>query len=304
MDSYWALMFFLALASAGAAAWHPVAIGTMAEQMPTRRAFALGLHFVGGSFMEVLAPVVAGILLVYLDWQSVLVITATPAMVMGIVFLRLHKSIRLSPHGRMSVSDLKAQAQLVRKSTSLASLGILGLHNMALMGMWSMLPLYLVEERDISPSGAGVLFAVMVLSGSLGAVLIGRLIDSHNRKPLTLSALIAGAISPLLIFWAPNMPVLVAAMMLAGLAIMGLIPALVAIALSIVGGRQMVMIGLIMAAGDIVAALGAVLAGLAGEVDLRLSLGLVSTITLCTTLLVAVHPLTPAVQKEEVAPAM
>ena len=304
IPSYWILLLFLALAASGAAAWHPVAIGTLAEQMPSRRAYALGVHFVGGSFMEVLAPIVAGFFLVYMDWRSVLQITVIPGLIMGVIFLRLHRWIPPSPIERMSLKDLKAQARLVRESTSLASLGILGLHNMALMGLWSMTPLYLVEERQLSHSGAGTLFAVMVLSGSLGAVLIGRLIDRHSRKTITLSVLVAGALSPLLILWAPNLLLLVAAMMVAGFAIMGLLPALIAIVLSIVGGRQMVMIGLIMAAGEIVGALGAVLAGLAGETDLRLSLVLVAAFILFATLLVAVHPLAPAVHESQAAEAV
>jgi MFS family permease len=299
MPSYWILLFFLALASSGAAAWHPIALGTMAEYMPNRRAYALGVHFIGGSFMEVLAPLVAGFLLVYMDWRSVMQIITIPALLMGVAFLRLHHLIPPSPIGHMSLKDLKAQARLVGQSNSLVSLGILGLHNMALMGLWSMTPLYLVEERGISPGGSGALFSIMVLSGSLGAVLIGRLIDRYNRKAVALSVLIAGALSPLLILWAPNLPVLVVGLIVAGFAIMGLVPALIAIALSIVGGRQMVMIGLIMAAGEIIGALGAVLAGLVGETDLRLSLALVTVFAVCATLLVAVHPFTSAVHEGE-----
>ena len=300
-SSYWILLLFIALASSGAAAWHPVAMGTLAEQMPSRRAFALGVHYVGGSFMEVVAPIVAGVLLVFLDWRSVMQITVIPALIMGCIFLRLRHWIRPPSNGQMSLKDLKAQARLVWGSASLASMGILGLYNMALMGLWSMTPLYLVEERGFSPSAAGALFSLMVLSGSLGAVLIGRLIDRHSEKTITLLVLVAGAISPLLVMWAPNLPVLIAALMLAGLAIMGLVPALIAIVLSIVGGRQMVMIGLLMGAGEIVGALGALLAGFAGETDLRLSLAVVSAIALCNILLVAMHPFTPAVQKSNAA---
>ncbi len=40
--SYWVLLVFIALAASGAAAWHPVAMGTLAEHLPSRRAFALG----------------------------------------------------------------------------------------------------------------------------------------------------------------------------------------------------------------------------------------------------------------------
>ena len=297
--SYWVLLVFIALAASGAAAWHPVAMGTLTEHMPSRPAFALGVHYVGGSFMEVLAPIVAGLLLAFMDWRSVMQITIVPALVMGVLFLRVHHRIRPPAIGSMSLGDLRTQARLVRKPASLAALGILGLYNMALMGLWSMTPLYLVEERGISSSAAGALFSVMVLGGSLGAVLIGRLTDKRSRKTTTLAVLVAGTISPLIILWAPNLPILIAALMLAGLAIMGLLPALIATVLSIVGGRQMVMIGLIMGVGEVIGALGAVLAGLAGETDLRLSLIFVAAIALCSTLLAAIHPFTSAAQGNE-----
>jgi len=291
--SYIALLVFVALAASGAAAWHPVAMGTMAERMPGQRAMALAVHYVGGSFMEVLAPIVAGVLLVFMDWRSVIQITVVPAVIMGVLFLRLHRRILPPTMGSVSLQDLKTQARLVWKSASLAALGILGLHSMAMVGLWSMTPLYLVEERELSSSVAGMLFSIMVLAGSLGAVLLGRLLDKHDRKTMTVAALVVGATSPLLILWAPTLPVMIAALMLAGFVIMGLLPALIATALSIVGGRQMVMIGLIMGTGEVVGALGALLAGVAGEADLRLSLVVVSIMALGSALIASMHSFAP-----------
>ena len=292
-------LVFVAVASSGAAAWHPVAMGPLVERMPGRRAVALGVHYVGGSFMEVLAPIVAGVLLVFMDWRNVIQITVVPALIMGVFFLRLQYWIRPPTMGSMSLRDLKAQARLVWRPASLAGLGILGLHNMAMMGLWSMSPLYLVEERELSSSIAGVLFSAMVLAGSLGAVFLGRLLDKPGQKAMTVALLLLGATSPLLILWAPTTPVLIAALMLAGLVIMGLLPALIATVLSIVGGRQMVMIGLIMGAGELVGALGALLAGVAGETDLRLSLVVVSIMALSSALLASMHLFAPAAAKHE-----
>jgi MFS family permease len=170
---------------------------------------------------------------------------------------------------------------------------------MAMEGLWSMMPLYLVEERELSSSVAGMLFSVMVLAGSLGAVLLSRLLGKRDRKILTVSALLVGAASPLLVLWAPTVPIVIAALMLAGFVVMGLLPALIATVLSIVGGRQMVMIGLIMGAGEAVGALGALLAGVAGENDLRLSLVVVSIIALGSALLASMHPFTPAVSEHD-----
>jgi MFS transporter, FSR family, fosmidomycin resistance protein len=301
MQSYWALLVFIALAASGAAAWHPVAMGALAERMPGRRALALGVHYAGGSLVEVLAPIVAGLLLAVMDWRSVMQFTVAPALIMGGLFLRLHHRIRPPVMGSLSPRDLRDEARLIRRPASLAALGILGLYSMALMGMWSMTPLYLVEVRELSSGAAGALFSAMVLAGSLGAVLLGRLADTRNRKTVTLAVLGTGVASPLLILWVPTLPLLVVALMLAGVAIMGLTPALIAMVLSIVGGRQMVMIGLIMGADEIVGALGAVVAGLAGEIDLRLSLVVVAAITLASALLASMHPFASAVPQPEAA---
>ena len=288
------LLVFVALASAGAAAWHPVAMGTLAERMPGRRAMALAVHYVGGSFMEVLAPLIAGVLLVFMDWRSVIQITVVPALIMGVLFLRLHRWIRPPISGSMSPRDLRTQIKLVWSPSSLAGLGILGFHSMAMEGLWSMTPLYLVEERGFSSNLAGVLFSLMVLAGSLGAFVIGRLVDKDDRKATILIVLVTASVSPLLILWAPNTPLLIGALVLAGFVIMGLLPALIATVLGIVGGRQMVMIGLIMGTGDAVGGLGALLAGVAGETDLRLSLVAVSIMALGGVLLASMHSFAPA----------
>jgi MFS family permease len=292
---YLALLVFVALASSGAASWHPVAMGTLVEHMPGRRGVALAVHYVGGSIMEILAPIVAGLLLAVMDWRSVVQITVIPALIMGVLFLRLHRWIRPPTMGSVSLKDMRAQVGLVWKPASMAGLGILGLHSMAMVGLWSMTPLYLIEERGLSSGMAGVLFSIMVLAGSLGAVILGRLSDRRDRKIMTVAVLVVGATSPLLILWSPTLPVLIAALMLAGLVIMGLLPTLIATVLSIVGGRQMVMIGLIMGTGEVVGAMGALLAGAAGETDLRLSLVVVSVIGISNALLASIHPFTPAV---------
>ncbi len=300
---YLALLVFVALASSGAASWHPVAMGTLVEHMPGRRGVALAVHFVGGSIMEVLAPIVAGLLLVVMDWRSVVQIMVIPALIMGVLFLRLHRWIRPPTMGSVSLKDLRTQVRLVWKPASMAGLGILGLHSMAMVALWSMTPLYLIEERGLSSGMTGVLFSVMVLSGSLGAVLLGRLSDKRNRKIMTVAILVVGATSPILILLAPTLPVLIAALMLAGLIIMGLLPTLIATVLSIVGGRQMVMIGLIMGTGEVVGALGALLAGAAGETDLRLSLLVVSIIEISCAFLASVHPFTPVMTDNTAAEA-
>ena len=53
---YWSLALLLAVAGMGNAAWHPIATGVLTRESRERRAQALGIHAIGGSLAEVLAP--------------------------------------------------------------------------------------------------------------------------------------------------------------------------------------------------------------------------------------------------------
>jgi FSR family fosmidomycin resistance protein-like MFS transporter len=50
---FWSVALLLAVAGLGDAAWHPIATGVLAQALPKRRAQALGIHAMGGSFAEV-----------------------------------------------------------------------------------------------------------------------------------------------------------------------------------------------------------------------------------------------------------
>lgn len=54
----WSLAVLLSVAGMGNAAWHPIATGVLTRDNKDGRAEALGIHAIGGSFAEVLAPLI------------------------------------------------------------------------------------------------------------------------------------------------------------------------------------------------------------------------------------------------------
>ena len=54
--SYSVFFIFMVAGASAAAAWHPVAMGTLAERMPDRKAFALGIHFAGDRLQKSSLP--------------------------------------------------------------------------------------------------------------------------------------------------------------------------------------------------------------------------------------------------------
>ena len=97
---FWSLALLLALANVGDAAWHPVATGVLAQRMPNRRAQALGIHAVGGTLAEVLAPLATGFLLTFVDWRAAIMLAGVPALLMGLVFIRYAATVPRSGGGR------------------------------------------------------------------------------------------------------------------------------------------------------------------------------------------------------------
>ena len=83
---FWTFALLLAVAGLGDAAWHPIATGVLTRILPGRRGEALGIHAIDGSLATVLAPLVVGYLLSFMDWRDALRISVIPAVIMGVVF--------------------------------------------------------------------------------------------------------------------------------------------------------------------------------------------------------------------------
>jgi FSR family fosmidomycin resistance protein-like MFS transporter len=268
LDGYWMVVMFLALASAGAAAWHPVAMGTMVQQMPDRRAFALAIHSVGGTIAEVAAPLLVGFLLIFLDWRQVLQVNTIPAIAVGLIFLRLARMMPALSQESKKNSNLSDLVKTCMRPDVLVVILMLLLHSMAVLAFMSMAPLYLQETRGFSSSLTGVAVSVFVASGAVVAPLIGRVSDMAWREPIAVIGLIGGGISAALIIIPSGTVGLFVLLALTGLLMLTVRPVIIAMALEKTGGREATVLGLILSIGEGAAALGAALAGILADVNL------------------------------------
>ncbi len=266
---YWALGVLLAIAGMGSAAWHPIATGVLVQQMPTRRAQALGVHALGGTLSEVVAPLAAGFLLASLDWRSVLQLSVLPALLMGVLFLLIVNTVPRSREHGVSVADLQHLWRVWRRRSGLRLLAIVITYNMSLMAVLAMTPLFMQTVHAYSTSRTGVLFAAMVIVGSLLQPLLGRLSDDIGRKTVIVAGvfvamLSAGAVSLVEHSGGVALLLVVTTGMLYGVR-----AAVLAVMVEAAGRAESTTLGLAFAIMDGVGALGALLAGLAGSVDLR-----------------------------------
>jgi len=146
----------------------------------------------------------------------------------------------------------------------------------------------------MSSSFVGIAFAAMVLAGAIASPLVGIISDRFGRKPVALLTLLGGSAAALLLSMASDAPGLLSSMIVAGMLLLAVRAVLMATALEVVGSPEMAVLGLLFLVSSGGEALGALLGGLVGDVNLRYSLALASALALAAGAIAAFHPFTPA----------
>ena len=263
------LALLLALAVMGDAAWHPMATGVLVRRMPRNRARVLGIHAMGGTIgADVAAPLTVGLLLAWFDWRTVLQFSVLPAVVMGLAFIPMIRRVG-NESGRPI--DARLAMQLLRRWRSRVGFGLLGfmvVYSMSTVAAVSMTPLFLQTRHGLSPIATGVVFAVMLLLGSLLQPVVGHASDVLGRKRLLIAIIASGGSFALAAAVIDSLGPFLVCLVLAVALLTAVRPVVLAAAVEFSGERESTTLGLVFTVMDGVGAGGALLAGLAGSQDL------------------------------------
>ena len=260
----------MALAGLGDAAWHPVATGVLVRTRPDRKAEALGLHAIGGTLSEVVAPLAVGFLIAKYDWRVALACAAIPAAVMAFAFLRVRDRIPKATATRISKADLGTMARLWIKPTGLKLIATISIYDMATIGISAMMPVMLRDSHDFGPEHAGMTFAAITLMGAIAQSGIGKISDRLGRKPIVVLGNLAGALGAVLV-WQSSGSILMTllGLSIAAVALHGIRSVMLASAVDYAKERAATTLGFAFTIMDGVGALGAWAAGVGGAVDIQ-----------------------------------
>ena len=269
VPGFWAITLLLAFGVMGDAFWHPVATGVLVKAMPQRRAQVLGIHAVGGSIgAEILGPLATGFLLGYFDWQTSLQLLLIPAVIMGVLFIPIANRIHSKVGHSLKTIDLKGLARHWMHRSGIALILVMILYNMSLMAILGMTPLYLQTEHGMSPLNAGVIFATMLLIGTVFQPLAGKYSDHNGRKPLILVVLIVSSLFACLAGFSSSFIWLLAGLLPAAALLTAVRPVMLATAVDYSGKSEATTLGIVFTVLDGVGMLGALFGGLIGEFSL------------------------------------
>ena len=290
VDGFWAFAMLIAVAGMGDAAWHPIATGVLAQMHKARRAYALGMHAVGGHISEVIALPAAGLLLAMWDWRTAIQILVIPTLLTGIFFIFISPKVPRHVNSRPTRADFADIWRIWTTSSGLRILALFISYNMGLFAIITMTPLYLRASHSMSWMATGFAMAAMVLPGALLQPWMGKISDRVGRRPLIVFGN-AAATGAAFVAWLPTTFGLSFIALGVALTVLVAIRAvLLAAAIDHAGGREGTSLGLAFAFMDGFAASAAVLAGLAGENDIANAFLLASGFSLVAVIIAVTTP--------------
>ncbi len=286
VPGFWAITLLLAFGVMGDAFWHPVATGVLIKEMPQRRAQVLGIHAIGGSIgAEVLAPLATGFLLGFFDWQTTLQILVLPAVIMGLVFIPIAARISRDSPGKVTRIDFRALARHWFRPSGIALMLMIVFYGMSLTAMLAMSPLFFQKDHGLSPFHAGLIFAAILMVGSILQPFFGKYTDGRSRKPMVLIVLFATSFFALFAGLSDSLYWAIAGLMPAVVLLTAVRPVLLAVAVEYTGRSESTTLGIIFTVLDGVGMFGALFAGLIGELALSYAYLLAAALILVSAMI-------------------
>ncbi len=287
VDGFWAFAVLIAVAAMGDAAWHPIATGVLAQMHKAKRAYALGVHAIGGHFSEVIALPAAGLLLTVADWRTAIQVLVVPTLIMGCYFIFVSRKVPRHVTSRPTRADFADIWRIWTNRTGLRVLALFTAYNMGLFAIITMTPLFLRANYGFDWLVTAVAMALMMTLGALAQPWMGKISDRVGRRPLMI---LGNAIAAVAAFTAYASGIFALTLLALGVAMTALVAiraVLQAAAVDHAGGREGTSLGLTFAFMDGFAASAALLAGWAGESDLANAFLLASGFSLIAVILAA-----------------
>ncbi len=195
-DSQGWVLVGLVLLGLAAGLYLPSGISTLTSLVgPNQWGKAIAIHELAPNLGFVLAPLISEALLRWFSWRGILGVMGVASITAGAAFARFGKGGRF-PGAAPSVASFQ---NILGKPafwiiTMLFSLGITGS-----LGVYTMLPLYLVAERSIDQYSANILVAISRISGLVMAFIAGWATDRFGAKRIMAAVfLLTGTMTVLL----------------------------------------------------------------------------------------------------------
>ena len=195
-DTLWEIRIGCIIVGLAAGLYLPSGISTLTSLVsPKDWGKAIAIHELAPNISFLAAPLISEALLLWFTWRNILALLGVSSLCVGLTFAIFGKGGNF-PGESPSPSNVKT---LLREPSFWIMIVFFSLGISGSLGIYTMLPLYLVSERGMTQSWANYLVALSRISGLGVAFLSGILTDKFGPK-ITLGGvlLVTGLLSFLL----------------------------------------------------------------------------------------------------------
>ena len=197
--NYLMAMIVVTFVGIGTNLWHPAALSFLAKRYPERKGFAIAVHAMGGNLGTTLSPLALGLALTFMMWRQVLILNFLPGAIMAVVLWRLFAkagTVMAETKGKkLSLKEYALAIKTMAQNRNILLLCTLaGMRSMTQSGLFTFLPLYLVNYLGYSPAMLGVYLAVIRGAGTFAAPVTGILSDKRGRRPVLTTGLTVASV--------------------------------------------------------------------------------------------------------------
>lgn len=206
----------------GAGLYPPSGIATVSSLVDSGdEGKVLSIHEFGPNLGFVAAPLIVALFLPRLQWRSCLLFISALGLLIGTLYIIFSRG-----------GDFKGEAPVLGNVSRIISLPsfwitamLLALGAGASIGLFSVLPTYLVSERGLDQALVNTLVGVSRISGLISLLFAGYLVDRFGAKAVISAMLVTAGIATAAL-WARSKAILMVAMFFQPLLIVSFFPAL------------------------------------------------------------------------------
>jgi NNP family nitrate/nitrite transporter-like MFS transporter len=192
----WSMRAALLLLGMAAGLYFPSGIATLTDLVdPKNWGKALAIHELGPNLGFVVAPLIAGMLLGWLSWRSILAVLGGVSVFLVVGFARYGRGGNFPGQA----PSLASFFVLFREPLFWVMMILFGLGFAGSLGIYAMLPLYLVFEHGATAEWANTLVALSRISGLGTAFIAGFAADRFGPKRTLFGVLLLTGLVTLLL---------------------------------------------------------------------------------------------------------